>query len=96
LQRHLVANNGEYPLKGDASGLGKWIIDQRRWYNKPEDDPARLSPERIELLERLRGWTWRGQFKRPTTTGSRPQPKKRREIETSSSDETMGDFYYYY
>jgi hypothetical protein len=60
LQRHLVANNGEYPVWGDALGLYKWIADQRRAYNKPKDDPARLSAERIELLEELLGWTWNG------------------------------------
>jgi hypothetical protein len=32
--------------------------------------------------------------KTAAATGSRPQPEKRRVIETSSSDETMGDFYY--
>ena len=96
LKAHLEANRGEYPARGDASGLGNWIHNQRTAYKKPETDPGSLSADRIALLEQLLGWTWKGRFKKPTKTAaatcSQPQPKKKpRVIETSSSDETMGD-----
>ena len=96
LRAHLDANDGEYPVKGDPSGLGTWIHNQRKAYKKPEGDPKRLTADRVALLEQLPGWTWKGRFKKPTKTAaatcSQPQPKKKpRVIETSSSDETMGD-----
>ena len=94
LEAHLEANGGEYPVQGDVEGLGTWINNQRQAYRRPETDPTRLSADRITLLEQQPGWAWKGRFNKPTNhaaTGTRTQPKKPRLIETSSSDETMGD-----
>ena len=65
LKAHLDGSGGMYPAQGDATGLGRWIADQRTAYKRPEGDDNRLSAKRNALLEQLPRWTWEGRFKRP-------------------------------
>ncbi len=63
LKAHLEANGGEYPKRGDAAVLGRWINPQRTRYRN-----ERLSPQRIAGLNKLPGWTWQGMFKTSAET----------------------------
>ena len=62
LKAHPEENSGEYPVQGDAAGLGVWIDNQRQAYKRPENDPSRLSEDHIALLEQLPGRTWEGRL----------------------------------
>ena len=61
LKKYVVDHHGEYPTKGDPSGLGRWITTQRRAYKQPKSTTLKpLSDDQIEKLQSLRGWTWNG------------------------------------
>ena len=91
LKAFLEKNGGKYPVKGDPTRLGEWIIDQRTAYRK---GLKRLSADPIELLEKLRGWTWNAKVGKPSktaATGIQARPKKRRLSEADTSNEAIGD-----
>jgi hypothetical protein len=91
LKAFLEKNGGKYPVKGDPTRLGEWIIDQRTAYRK---GLKRLSADPIELLEKLRGWTWNAKVGKPSNTaatGIQARPKKRRLSEACMSNEAIGD-----
>ncbi len=50
--------------------------------------------KRIELVEKLRGWTWKGKVGKPSktaATGIQARPKNRRLSEAGTSNRTIGD-----
>jgi predicted helicase len=59
LERHIEEHGtARVPAKhvtSDGYKLGSWVTRQRRAYKKEKGD---LSPERVERLESLEGWTW--------------------------------------
>ena len=62
LRDYLVDHDGEYPTRGDSSGLGRWITTQRQAFKQPKSTTLKpLSDDKIEKLQSLRGWTWNGQ-----------------------------------
>ena len=91
LNAYLEKNGGKYPVKGDPAGLGRWISDQREACRK---GLKCLSADRIELLEKLRGWTWNakvGKTSKTDATGIQARPKKRQLSEAGISNEAIGD-----
>jgi hypothetical protein len=86
-----LRDSGPTCYKGDPTRLGEWINDQRTAYRK---GLKRLSADRIELLEKLRGWTWNakvGKTSKTDATGIQVRPKKRRLSEADTSNEAIGD-----
>jgi hypothetical protein len=58
-----VRSHGLLPPRGDPSGLGKWVINQREGKKAMDEGKGAskrhgMTPESAAALERVPGWAW--------------------------------------
>lgn len=71
IAKKFYAQHGRWPIATEkyedgniSDRIGLWVQDQREFYNKPgKYRVEKLSPYRIQELEKLENWTWKSDVK---------------------------------